>query len=195
MQQVLYSTYSFLPSYSSSLDSPGQWPAYVSHLSLQLSTPSVPGMTLVSSLHLQSPFILLWVELFQNLQPDGQLQHLVCHLRPAKRAGLWPQPIFFFTSPIPRNTTSRGHAANGQIAAQLQTDLFSWALVNGEFCYVHQARPWEYCGGPYWSTPSSAGWVFCVLILPDLSILVFLLWTVPPSPQSAFGLPAHKMKG
>ena len=102
---------------------------------------------------------------------------------------------FFFTSPIPSNTTSRGHSANGQIAAQLQTDLFSWALVNGEFCYVHQARPWEYCGGPYWSTPSSAGWVFCVLILPDLSILVFLLWTVPPSPQSAFGLPAHKMKG
>ena len=36
---------------------------------------------------------------------------------------------FFLPVPIPRNTTSRGHAANGQITAQLQTDLFSWALV------------------------------------------------------------------
>ena len=136
MRQVLYSTYSFLSSYSSSLDSPGQWPAYVFHLSLQLSTLSVPGMTLVSSLHLQSPFILLWVELFQNLQPDGQLQHLVCHLRPAKRAGLWPQPIFFLPAPYPAIPPAEAilPMAKLQHSSKLTSLAGLWSMVNFVMC-------------------------------------------------------------
>lgn len=113
------------------------WMPMVSDLHVSLicplslcTTSFFPVLTFVSPLHLSSPFSLRWVELSQSA---GRRDHLypwfVTALSEVSLKGWAMTSTNISPVPLPRDTASRGHAANGQVIVQLQPDLHSWALL------------------------------------------------------------------
>ena len=104
VQQAPYPAYGFLPYF------PFLWTPLASDLCMYFICPSVlcttplfSVLTFISPLHLSSPFRLLWVELSPNasaLEATSLSDLSWPYLKPAERAGLWPQPVFY-QSPCP----------------------------------------------------------------------------------------------
>lgn len=90
--------------------------------------------TSVTPLRVSRPFRLLWAELSQvpSLREHFRIWWVRAscedHLQGWAMTSTGLSPV-----PIPRSTTNRGHATNGQITAQLQSDFQRWGLLTWWF--------------------------------------------------------------